>query len=166
MGAGGRLAQALCVAQPLSLGGELGFLGRVGPDLVDLGELVAVEVEVALAGAVALAQLLQLGLEPAALAVGLAIALAQRQMGLAGESVEDLHLRRGDRQLAVLVLPVKGDQRLAERLEVGGGGGAPGHEGRGPPRGRDAAAEDDLLRPLREPFGELCQRRLLQQPRR
>ena len=56
-----RLAQPLGVAQPLALGRQLRLLGRVRRDLLDLRQLVAVEVEVALPRAVALAQLGQLG---------------------------------------------------------------------------------------------------------
>ena len=82
MGAAGGLAQPLGVAQPLALAGQLGLLGRVGRDLLDLGELVAVEVEVALPRAVALAQLGQLRREPSALAVRLAVALAPLQLRL------------------------------------------------------------------------------------
>ena len=166
MGARRRFAQTLGVAQAPALRLELGLLGRVGRDLLDLGELVAVEVEVALARAVALAQLGQLGAELRALAMRLAIALAQRQVLGAGESVEDVDLGRGDRQPAVLVLAVEGEQAAAEQLQVGRRGRATGDEGAGPPRGRrDAAAEDDLPGPRRQPFGELGQLGLLQQPR-
>ena len=60
---GGRLAKALGVAQPLALDPELLELVRLRGDGLDLGELVAEQVEVALPRAVALAQLRQLGLE-------------------------------------------------------------------------------------------------------
>ena len=165
VGAGRRLAQPLGVAQALALGRELGLLGRVGRDLLDLGELVAIEVEVALPRAVALAQLGQLSAEPQALAVGLGVALAQRQVLGAGEAVEHVHLGRGDRQPAVLVLAVEGEQPAAEQLQVGGRGGAPADKGRGPPRGgRDPAPEDDLLGARRQALGQLGQLRLLEQP--
>ena len=157
---------ALGVAQPLALAGQLRLLGRVGGDLLDLGELVAVEVEVALPRAVALAQLGQLRREPPALAVRLAVALAPLQLRLAGEAVEHVHLRRGDRQPAVLVLAVEGEQPAAEQLQVGRGGGAPGDERRRPPRGRDPAPEHDLLGALRQPPGELRQLRIVEQPGR
>ena len=83
----------------------------------------------------------------------------------AGEPVEDLQLGRGDRQLAVLVLAEEGEQPPAEQLQVGGGRGAAGDEGAGPPAGRDPAAEHDLLGALRQPLGQLGQLRLLEQPR-
>ena len=49
VGARRRLAQSLRVAQPLALGRQLGRLGGVRGDLLDLGELIPVEIEVALA---------------------------------------------------------------------------------------------------------------------
>ncbi len=163
---GGGFAQALGVAQPLALGVQPGLLGRVGRHLLDLRQLVAVEVEVALARAVALAQLGQLRLQPAALAVGLAVAVAQLQVLGPGEAVEHLHLGRGDRQLAVLVLAVEGEQATAEQLQLGGARGAAGEEGGGAAGGGDAAAEDDLLGLLGQARGDLRQLRLLQQPGR
>ena len=56
---------ALGVAQAVALGGQLRVLGRVGRDLLDLGQLEAEQVEVALARALALAQLGQLALSRA-----------------------------------------------------------------------------------------------------
>ena len=107
------------------------------------------KVEIALATAVALAQLGQLRAESDALAMRLAVGLAQGEMLAPGEAVEHLHLRRGDRQLAVLVLPVEGEQATAEQPQVGSAGSPAGKEGGSAPRGRHAASEDDLLRPLR-----------------
>ena len=164
MGAAGRLAQPLGVAQPLALGRQLRLLGRVGRHLLDLGELVAVEVEVALPRAVALAQLGQLRREPQALAVRLPVALAQLQVLGAGEAVEHVHLRRGDRQLAVLVLAVEGEQPAAEQLQVGGRWRPARRRRRGPPAGRDPPAEHDLLGALGQPLGELGHLGLVEQP--
>ena len=96
----------------------------------------------------------------------LAVALAQLQVLGPGEAVEDLQLGRGDRQLAVLVLAEEGEQPPAEQLQVGGGRGAPGDEGAGPPAGRDPPPEHDLLGALGQPLGQLRQLRLLQQSRR
>ncbi len=163
MGARRRLAQALGVAKALALGGKLLFLGRLGGDGLDLGELVAEEVQVALAGAVALAQFLQLSGEADALAVRLAIALPRLQVLRAGEAVEHLGLRRGDRQLAVLVLSVEGEQPTAEQLQIGGRSGAAGEEGAGPPARRDPPPEDDLLGAGRQPLGDLRHLRLAEQ---
>ena len=96
----------------------------------------------------------------------LAVVLAQRQVLGAGETVEDLQLGRGDRQLAVLVLAEEGEQAPAEQLQVGGGRGAAGDEGAGPTAFRDPPPQHDLLGPLGQPFGQLSHLRLLQQPRR
>ena len=52
---GGRAAQRLRVAKPLALGRELGLLGRVGLRRLDLLQLVAEDVEVALARSLTLA---------------------------------------------------------------------------------------------------------------
>ena len=153
------------MAQALALAGHLRPLARVRRHLLDLGQLVAVEVEVALPRALALAQLGQLGGQPPALAVRLAVAPPQLQVLGAGEAVEDLQLGRGDRQLAVLVLAEEGEQPAAEQLQVGRGRGAAGDEGAGPPAGRDPPAQHDLLGALRQPLGQLGQLRLLQQPR-
>ena len=95
--------------------------------------------------------------------MGLAVALAKLQMGGSGEPVEDVHLRRGDRQLAVLVLAVEGEQPAAEQLQVGGRGGATGDEGRGPARGGDPPAQHDLLGALGQPLGEVGHLGLVEQ---
>ena len=152
------------VTEALALRRQLRLLGRVGRHLLDLGELVAVEIEVALAAAVALPQLGQLGLETRALAMRLAVGLAQGQVLGAGKAVEHLHLRRGNRQPAVLVLAIEGEQPPSQQLQVGGRGGPARDEGRGPTRGRHPAPEDDLLRSRRQPFGDLLHLRLAEQP--
>ena len=91
------------------------------------------------------------------------VALAQLQMIGPGEAVEHLHLGRGDRQLAVLVLAVEGKQPPAEQLQVGRRGGAPGDESAGPPARRDPPAENDLLGILGQPLGDLGHLRLAEQ---
>ncbi len=141
-------------------------LRRIGRHLLDLGQLVAVEVEVALPRPLALAQLGQLGGEPAALAVRLAVLPPQLQVLAAGEAVEDLQLRRGDRQPAVLVLAEEGEQAAAQQLQVGGRRRSPRDEGAGPAPGRDPPPQHDLVGPLRQPLRQLRHLRLLQQPLR
>ena len=59
--------------------------------------------------------------------------------------VEDLQLGAGERQLAVLVLAVEGEQRAAEVAQVGDGRGAAVEVGARAPVGADAAREHDLL---------------------
>ena len=166
MRSAGRFAQSLGVPQALPLRGDLLALLGNRRHRLDLGELVAVEIEVALPRAFALAQLRQLGTEAAALAVRLPVFAPQLQVLGTREAVEDLQLGRGDRQPAVLVLAEEGEQPAAEQLQVGGGGGAAGDEGTGAPAGGDPAAEDDLLGALRQPLGQLRELRLLQQPLR
>ena len=122
--AGGGGAQDVGVAQALALGGELGLLGRVRSRRLDLGELEAHQVEVALARALALAQLGELALERRDLGVGASVAVAQLEQASAGEPVEDLELGRRQREPAVLVLAVEGEQPRAERPQVGGRGRA------------------------------------------
>ena len=82
------------------------------------------------------------------------------------EAVEDLGLGRGDRQLAVLVLAVEGEQPPAEQLQVRRRGGAAADERRGPARGRHPPPEHDLLDAGRQALGELAHLRLIEQARR
>ena len=117
-------AQDVGVAQALALGGELGLLGRIRSRRLDLGELEAHQVEVALARALALAQLLELALERRDLGVRAAVAVAQLEQARTGEPVEDLELGRRQGEPAVLVLAVEGEQPRAERPQVGGRGRA------------------------------------------
>jgi hypothetical protein len=165
VGAARRFAQPLGVPQPLALRGDLRPLLWDRRHLLDLRELVAVQVEVALARSFPLAQLGQLRRQQPALAVRFAVVLAQGQVPGAGEPVEDLQLGRGDRQAAVLVLAEEGDQAAAQQLQVGGGRGPAGDEGAGATARRDAPAENHLLRALGQPLGQLCELGLGQQAR-
>ena len=140
------------------------MLGGVGCRRLDLGELEAQQVEVALARALALAQLRQLALDSAdASAWAAAVCVAQLEVLGAGEAVEDLELGGGERQLAVLVLAVEGEQPRAERPQVGRRRGAPADEGAGAARGADPAAEDDLVGALGQPLGDLGQLGVVEQ---
>ena len=94
----------------------------------------------------------------------LPVTLALLQMRLAGKTVEHVHLRRGDRQPPVLVLPVEGEQPAAQQLQVRCRGGAPGDKRTGPPTSRDPPSQHNLIGPLRQPLGNLGQLRLLQEP--
>ena len=103
-----RGAQRLEVAQPLALGAQLGLLGLARRGRLDLRELELEQVELALARAGALAQLLELGSRSAR---SRAYAAGERRAppacAGAAEAVEDLELRDGERELAVLVLAVE-----------------------------------------------------------
>ena len=78
-------------------------------------------------------------------AVRLAVALAPLEVLSAREAVEDLELRRGERQLAVLVLSVEGEQPGAERPQVARPTRSACTKALVRPRGRDPAAEHDLV---------------------
>ena len=106
------------MAQKPALGLELGPLLDARRRRLDLRELEPQQVEVALAGALALAQLGELAGEPGRLRVRRAVAVAELELLGAGEAVEDLELGRGEHQLAVLVLAVEGEQPRAERPQV------------------------------------------------
>jgi len=80
------------VAQPLPLDSQLGLFVGIGRDFLDLGELVAIEIQIALARTIALAKLRQLRFEPQALAMGLAVFLAQLEVTDTGKAVEHVHL--------------------------------------------------------------------------
>ncbi len=103
-------AQPLGVSQEPALGLERRPLVGIRRRGVDLGELEAHQVQVALATALALAQLGELARERHRLAVGLAVGLAQPQQRRAARAVEDLELRRGEHQAPVLVLAVEREQ--------------------------------------------------------
>ena len=89
--------------------------------------------------------------------MGLAVVVAQPQMELAGERVEDLALDRVERQLATLVLAVEGEQAGADQAQIGGGSGATAEKGRGAARCRDATGEHDLGSVVGKPIEKLGQ---------
>ncbi len=64
----------------------------------------------------------------------------------------------------MLVLAVEGEQPATEQFQVGGGGGATGDEGSGPPRSGHATPQDNLLCALRQPRSEVGHLRLVEQP--
>ncbi len=138
-------AQALGMAQAITLGFQLTLLAGIRGGRLDLRQLEAKQVEVPLPCSFALAQLGQLTRQRHHLGVGVAVAAPALKLLGAGEAVEDLELRRGQHQPAVLVLPVEGQQPGAERPQVARRRGAPLHEGAGPPRDTDAPSEDDLV---------------------
>ena len=133
------------MAQAIALGFQLALLVGVGGCRLDLRQLEAKQVEVPLPRSLALAQRGQLARQRHDLGVGFAVAAAALELLGAREAIEDLELRRGQHQPAVLVLPVEGEQPGAERPQVARRCGTPLHEGARPPRGRDPAPEDDLV---------------------
>ena len=152
------------MAEALPLGSELGLLGGIRLRGLDLLELVAEDVEVALPSALALADRLQLPLQPDHLGVGVAVAAAAIEVLLPGEAVEGLELGAGEGQLAVLVLAVEGEQAAADRLQLRRRGHPALDEGAGAPGGRDPAPENELLGVLRQPRGDLGQLGVVEHP--
>ena len=124
MRAGRRETQSLEVAQPRALGRELVLLGLARRGRLDLAELPLEQVELAVARARALAQLLELLAQRALARVDRRERRAPHRLLGPAEAVEDLQLRRGERQLAVLVLAVEREQRAADVAQIGGRGAA------------------------------------------
>ncbi len=69
----------------------------------------------------------------------------QGQLVAPAEAVEQVELRRGERQPAVLVLPEEGDQPAADRLKVAGGRRAALDERARAALGADPPREHDLV---------------------
>ena len=99
---------------------------------------------------------------------------AQRKRLRPGEAVQQLELRRGERQPAVLVLAEEGHEPPAERLEVRRRGGAATDERPRAPRGADPTGQHDLggrgllvlfVRVPGDPLAQVRQPRLLEQAR-
>jgi hypothetical protein len=158
-----RGAQGLGVAQALALRGQIVLLLGVGARGLDLLELEAQQVEIALARALALAQLGELNLDRRHLGVRLAVLAAPLEVRSARKAVEDLELRGAEGQLAVLVLAVEGEQPRPERAQVGRGRRAAADEGARSPRHPDAAAEHDLVGPLGEALGDVGELGIVEQ---
>ena len=118
----------------------------LGSELLDLLDLEREQVEVAIARAGALAQLAQLALQPRARARARRPGRSRSaQMLGAAEAVQQLQLRRGERQPPVLVLAEERDHAPAQRLQVRGRRRAALHERARAPLGPDAASQHDLL---------------------
>ncbi|HEV3322902.1 MAG TPA: hypothetical protein VG147_12030 [Solirubrobacteraceae bacterium] len=144
-GAGGGREQRIETAQPLALGAQLLLLALPRSERVDLGELVLDQVELALTRAVQLPQALQLLTKLTHLAMGGRASGAPGGLRGAAEAVEDLQLRGGERELAVLVLAVEGQQRLPDPAQVGDGDRAAVHVRAGAPVGAHAPCQHNLL---------------------
>ena len=82
------------------------------------------------------------------------------------EAVEEVELRRGEREPAVLVLAEEGDQPPAERLQVGRRGRAALHEGARAPVGAHPARQDDLVGVVPHALAQLGQAGAVEQPGR
>ena len=161
---GGEQAVQLAQARSLRLERALLLLARV--ELLDLLDLERQQVEVTVARAGALAQLGQRRLQLAHPRVGCAHAGAQLELVGPAETVEQVELCRGEREPPVLVLPEEGDHPAAERLKVGGRGGAALHEGARAALGADPPGQHHLLQLLAHALAKIGQLGMLEQPRR
>ena len=149
------LAQRLGMAQAFPICLQLGVLGHVGCRRLDLGELEAQQVEVALARALALAQVRQFPRERRYLSVRRRVLVPDGGVPGPGEAVEGLELGGTESEPTMLVLAVEREQASAERLQVGGRCRPSADEGAGPPRGAHPPAQDHLVGALGDPLGDL-----------
>lgn len=158
----GRLAQRLDVPQPLAGRGQVVALALDRGDLVDLAQLEPQQVELPLADARRLAQLLE---PPARVALGRvrgSVRLASVEVAAAqrlAEAVEQPQLGRWREQPPGLVLAVEGEQRGPDLAQVGRRGGATGQERPRASFGRDAPGEHQLLGVGGQPVGDLRRER-------
>ena len=142
----GRQAEPLEVAQPRTLAGQLCVLGLARRRRFDLAQLPLEQVELAVARAGPLAQRLELAAQlPLARVDGGEPRAPPGLLGTA-EAVEDLQLRGGQRQLAVLVLAIEGEQRAARVAQVRRRRAAPVQVSARAALGADAPGEHQLLR--------------------
>ena len=158
----GGQAQPLEVAQPLALGGQLVLLGVARRGGVDLRQLPLEQVELAVTRPGALAQRHELAEQRALARMDGGERLAPLRLLRPAEAVEDLQLRRGQHQLAVLVLAVERQHRAAGVAQVGGRRAAPVEVRPRAPLRAHAAGEHQLLRVLGDPLAELGAQRVRQ----
>jgi hypothetical protein len=159
-----RLQQPVQLAQPRALGRERVLLLGGRPERLDLLDLEGEQVQVAVAGACALAQLGQVPIEGAHARVGGGERRAQVQVLAPAEAVEQVELCRRQRQLAVLVLAEEGDQPAAERRQVRRRGGPALDEGARPTARRDPAGEHYFVEIVLDPLAQLRELGIVQEP--
>jgi hypothetical protein len=137
------------VAQPLALGAQVLGLGLARIRGLDLAQLPLQQVELPIPGAGPRAQLVQPRDQLPLARVQTRERAAPRRLGRATEAVQDLELRRREREPPVLVLAVEGQQRAAGGLQIGRGGAAPAEVRARAALRADAAREHELLRVTR-----------------
>ena len=148
-------AERFLVAQALAPPEQLGLLGLVRRGVLDLGELELEQVELTVARAGALAQLVEPRLEITGAGVDGGERVAPRQLAGAAEAVEDGELGRGEHEPAVLVLAVEGDELAADVAQVVHRRGASAEVGAGAPLGAHAPRDHELLGVGRDAVAEL-----------
>ena len=92
-----------------------------------------------------------------------AIVLAKPEVLLAREAIQHVELRRGERQTAVLVLPVEGEQPRAEGAQVGDVRGPPLDVRARAPAGAHTPREHDLGCVIGHPRGQVRQLGVVEQ---
>ena len=159
--------QAVELAQPRALRHERPLLLLARVELLDLLDLEREQVEVTVARA-RRARAARPALPPARRIRAWAAPRPRAQLELIApaEAVQQVELRRGEREPPVLVLPEEGDHPAAERLKVGRRGGATLHEGARAPLGADPPRQHDLVELLPHALAQIRQLGLLEQPRR
>jgi hypothetical protein len=120
-------------------------LTLVGCERIDLSQLVLEQPELALALSGELAQAVHALLQQLRLRVGLRACPQVLVVPCGAQRVEDLQLGAGQRELAVLVLSVEGEQRAADVAQLSDRGRAPAEVGARAPIGADTTREHDLL---------------------
>jgi hypothetical protein len=133
------------VAQPFAPNDELLLLRLVRRRSLDLRQLELEQVELAIARARQVAQLRERAFQLPHARVDAGQLGAGNEVLRAAERVQQLELRAGQHQLAVLVLAVERQQRRRELLQVGRGRPAPVDVGPGAPRRGDTPRQHDVL---------------------
>ena len=153
VGEGGRLLEGLGVGQALGLGGQLGRLPH--PDLggLDLVQLVAEQVDLALALAGPGGQVVQLAGDGAQPPPAGGEGGPRPQGGLAGEAVEQVALDAGAEQVLELVLAVDLDQGADDVGDRGHGGHAALELGPAAALDQHLAGDHDLAVLVGDPGG-------------
>ena len=158
-GAAGGAHQRRKVPQALALGEQRLLLRLARLRAVDLLQLPLEQVQLAVARAGPRAQLLELLAQRSLARVGGREPLAPRGLLRPAEAVQDLELRGGEREPAVLVLAVEGQQLAADLRQVGRRGAAAAEIGPRAALGAHAPGEDQLVGALGQALGErLAQR--------
>jgi hypothetical protein len=109
------------VTQAFAHGRQALALGGVGRGVIDLRELEREEVELALARAGRHPQLVDRAVELAHAGDPARALRPPRDVLGAAEAVEEVELGRGERESAMLVLTVEGEQLRGDLLQVGHG---------------------------------------------
>src|SRR5262249_3993527 len=139
----------------------LGLLAGVRRRRLDLGELVAEQVQIPLSRTLAGAKLVQLSLQGTHLFVRRPVTLPALQVPGTREAVENLELGGGEHQPAMLVLAVERQESRSERTEVADGRTSSLDEAAGAASGADPAPEGDLAIRLRKTVREVRQLRIV-----